>query len=187
MSKKASGSGASKSQNKSATNVSKITTTKRYGRVQRYVSGLNFLGLAFATLFYALSLLPSLLPRSSVLQGVVTGLSVVSGYGIGVLLSHGIRWATEKDVPTKYKAYAWRALQIVGPLVVLLFTYLGKVWHDEVRDLVELPADGGMRGVVMLLVAGLVAVGVLALSRKIRQLFRWLQKKSTRLFRDVLA
>jgi uncharacterized membrane protein len=177
MNKKSLKSRANKSQNQSATNVSKITTKKRYGRVRQYVSRLNYLGLAFATLFYALSLLPSLLPRSSVLQGLVTGLSVVSGYGIGVLLSFGIRWATEKDVPAKYKAWAWRALRIIGPLVVLLFGYLGKVWHDEVRALVGMPADSGMRVVTMLLVAALVAVGVLALSRAVRRLFHWLQKK----------
>ncbi|MDR9469176.1 alpha/beta-hydrolase family protein, partial [Marinospirillum sp.] len=45
------------------------------------------LGLLLGTLFFALSLTPSLLPRGEWVQGVISGLSMLAGYGCGVFLS----------------------------------------------------------------------------------------------------
>src|SRR5690348_5432796 len=42
-------------------------------------------GLASGTLFFAVSLTPSLLPRSVLFQGLVSGLSLTLGYAIGRL------------------------------------------------------------------------------------------------------
>src|SRR5215468_2006443 len=42
-------------------------------------------GLLLGTLFFAASLTPSLLPRSFLTQGVLSGFSLAAGYGIGVL------------------------------------------------------------------------------------------------------
>jgi len=41
-------------------------------------------GLLLGTLFFAASLTPSLLPRSFLAQGVLSGCSLAAGYGIGV-------------------------------------------------------------------------------------------------------
>src|SRR5262245_43377675 len=41
-------------------------------------------GLVFGALFFAVSLTPSLLPRTYLTQGVLSGFSLVAGYGIGV-------------------------------------------------------------------------------------------------------
>src|SRR5262245_60102614 len=41
-------------------------------------------GLPLGTLFFAASLTPSLLPRSFLTQGVLSGFSLAAGYGIGV-------------------------------------------------------------------------------------------------------
>ena len=42
-------------------------------------------GLVVGTLFFALSLTPSLLPRSALIQGLVSGILFAVGYGLGVL------------------------------------------------------------------------------------------------------
>ena len=42
-------------------------------------------GLCFALIFTCLSFTPSLLPRGSVVQGVVCGITAAIGYGVGVL------------------------------------------------------------------------------------------------------
>jgi len=41
--------------------------------------------LLLGTLFFALSLTPSLLPRPNLMQGLISGFALVFGYGIGVL------------------------------------------------------------------------------------------------------
>ena len=145
--------------------------------VKRYVAKLNFLGLVVALLFYVFSMLPSLLPRTSLIQGLVTGISIISGYGIGVLFSHIVRWFTEYDVPAKYKPFAWKALAIIAPILIVVFGALGHIWHDEVRALVGLEGDGDLRLTIVLAVAILLAVVILAVSRAIRKFFRFLFRK----------
>jgi len=44
-------------------------------------------GLLLGTLFFAASLTPTLLPRSFLTQGVLSGCSLATGYGIGVFAS----------------------------------------------------------------------------------------------------
>ncbi len=57
------------------------------------VFGLDFVGVVFALFFFAWSLSPSLLPRNWVFQGVVSGISSVAGYGVGlVLIFPARRW-----------------------------------------------------------------------------------------------
>jgi uncharacterized membrane protein len=47
---------------------------------------LDFVGVAFATLFFCLSLTPSLLPRDWMFQGLICGINATIGYGLGVLV-----------------------------------------------------------------------------------------------------
>ena len=45
-------------------------------------------GLAGAVLFLCLSLTPSLLPRTGVTQGLISGITAAFGYGVGVLAAN---------------------------------------------------------------------------------------------------
>ena len=53
---------------------------------RRYGRRFSGTGGVLALLFYCFSLTPSLIPRTWLYQGVITGLCVVAGYGFGVLL-----------------------------------------------------------------------------------------------------
>ena len=52
--------------------------------LKRYSASFSFVGLVFATLLFAASLSPSLLPRPYLVQGLLSGLSTAVGYGVGV-------------------------------------------------------------------------------------------------------
>ena len=52
---------------------------------------LCFGGLAGALVFFCLSLTPSLLPRGVMLQGVISGITAVIGYGVGSGASAAVR------------------------------------------------------------------------------------------------
>jgi uncharacterized membrane protein len=54
---------------------------------------LDFAGVAFAALFFCLSLTPSLLPRDWIMGGVIGGINAAIGYGIGVLAGAAVRMA----------------------------------------------------------------------------------------------
>ena len=47
---------------------------------------LDFTGIAFAALFFCLSLTPSLLPRDWLFAGLIGGINAAIGYGIGVFV-----------------------------------------------------------------------------------------------------
>src|SRR5690606_25691142 len=53
---------------------------------QQYGSSFSYVGLVVATLFFAASLTPSLLPRHFAVQGLLSGIALCVGYGVGVLL-----------------------------------------------------------------------------------------------------
>ncbi|WP_205844303.1 alpha/beta-hydrolase family protein [Mycolicibacterium sp. GF69] len=52
---------------------------------------LDFVGIAFGTLFFCLSLTPSLLPRDWLFAGLIGGINAAIGYGIGVFLAKMVR------------------------------------------------------------------------------------------------
>src|SRR5690606_24455286 len=62
------------------------------------IAGLSTLGVLTGTLFFAFSLTPSLTPRSMLLQGIVSGVSLSVGYLIG--------WAGR---------WLWSALELPEP------------------------------------------------------------------------
>lgn len=105
-------------------------------RIFRYVYRLNFLGLSVALVFFCFSVLPSLLPRPWLYQSLISGISIAIGYGIGVLLSAAIRWTFQYELPRTVKQKGWKLLGIFGPLVFIIYSYLGSIWQNEVHRLV---------------------------------------------------
>ncbi len=91
---------------------------------QRYLRRFHPVGLAVALLFFIASMTPSLLPRPWYLQSVATGISIVTGYGLGCLAAWAIRrcgvhpaWQTK----TKRVGY-------------LSQTYAGKMHDKKIVD-----------------------------------------------------
>lgn len=135
------------------------------------------MGLSLATVFFCFSITPSLMPRSSFVQGFVSGASVAIGYGIGVLLSALIRWFTEKDFPAAYKPHAWKSLAVVAPIAILIFLILGAQWQDEVRTLVGWQKGGSLQAIRVMLFTILFGLAFIALGRAVQTFYKWLQKK----------
>lgn len=150
----------------------------RSGRtaVRRYLSRFSPVGLAVGLLFYWISLTPSLLPRSWAFQGVITGISVVVGYGIGVLeqwvtamCGVRIRW------PARASRIAWWGLAAVAAVLVPLGVVLGVHWQGELRELFGMPPTGSVHGVGIVVVAVAVGLSLLQLFRG----FRWIVRRLT--------
>ena len=55
-------------------------------RFMKFWTSLSTIGLLLGALFFAASLTPSLVPRTYLTQGVLSGVCFASGYGLGVLL-----------------------------------------------------------------------------------------------------
>lgn len=151
--------------------------------LRRFVSRLEPAALFGAVVFFAFSMTPSLLPRTWYLQGVATGISVATGYGVGCLIVWivhlcGLRphWSDTT------KRYGWWALAASAIIVIPLFLILGSWWQEIVRKLVEVDVEGPGRILYLgvLVVALIVAVLLLAIARGLCWCARSLAVRFTR-------
>ena len=156
--------------------------------IRRYLGRFSSTGLVVALLFYWISLTPSLIPRSWVFQGAITGISAVVGYGIGLLLhwtfvTAGVRipW------PTRTRRIAWWTLAAGTVVVVPTAVVLGVYWQDQVRELFGMPPAGAGHGIAVVLTALVVALLLLQLFRGLRWIARWLTDRIDRVVPKPVA
>ncbi len=141
----------------------------RWRRRARWVfwRRLPFGGLVGALVFFCLSLTPSLLPRAVFLQGAVSGITAVIGYGLGCAGSAILRKFVSEP-SARAKRIAWSSLLGVSVALVSLFLYLGAQWQKTVRELMEMDALEDWKWVAILVIAAIVGYLVLFSSRLVR-------------------
>ena len=129
-------------------------------------------GLVGALVFVCLSLSPSLLPRTGLIQGVVCGITGAIGYGIGVVVAWMWRAFADRDArPTQRRS--WQILAVVAAACLVAAMALGRYWQGQIRALLGVPPDGLASLVVTPLLAALVIVTLVALGRAVRGVYRW--------------
>lgn len=155
-------------------------------RSRRHLSvfGLDFVGLVVALFFFAWSLSPSLIPREWFYQGLVSGVTGIIGYGIGVLLAYPARrWIAPRLTWWRQR----HTVRIVAEIVVALIalgTLVGSLlvaadWQNEVRALMGLDPTTGFAYLRTGLVSAAIFAAVLFLGRGLR----WVGRK----FAEFLA
>ncbi|MDZ4659589.1 MAG: alpha/beta-hydrolase family protein [Bythopirellula sp.] len=106
--------------------------------VQRCYASFSFWGLVVATLFFAASLTPSLLPRHFAVQGVLSGIALAVGYGVGVFLV----WLwdyLELPKPSEKLNRLSKQLTTLGVAVVATtFLWRATIWQNSIRQLMEM-------------------------------------------------
>ena len=100
-----------------------------------WIRHFTFTGSAFGLIFLLLSLTPSLLPRGPLFQGVVSGCSGATGYGLGVFLVWLVRYMRSKDSSPPPPRWAWLPLIGLGTLGMIAMAIWFHVWQDDVRNL----------------------------------------------------
>lgn len=130
-------------------------------------------------LAFALSLTPSLLPRTALFQGLVTGLSTAAGYGAGALVDSAAtrvaRWAglrvQLRPGVSRGLRYGWAGLLglvlVVSPVVALR-------QQQDLARVFDQPEPGGGHALVSGLVAAVVFGLVVLLWLGVERLYRWL-------------
>ncbi|WP_413767898.1 alpha/beta hydrolase [Rhodococcus pyridinivorans] len=140
----------------------------------RWLGRFHPVGLAVALLFYCWSLSPSLLPRPWYLQGVATGISVITGYGVGVLVAWIVRkCGFETNWSATVKKVGWYLLALAAVVVVPAFLVLGSWWQDISRELVGMEPGSSWDYPGVLLVAMVVALLLLVIGRGLRRVAQW--------------
>lgn len=130
--------------------------------IKRYFSTT---GLLIGTLFFALSLSPTLIPRPDTVQGIISGLALASGYGVGVFSI----WILKYFELPQPKEKSQRILQIAAGSFFLLITVISlwrtTIWQNSLRQLMGMEADAFVQPVVVGLIAIVVFLAVLLIGR----------------------
>jgi uncharacterized membrane protein len=130
-------------------------------------------GLVGALAFLCVSLTPSLLPRTGLTQGLISGITAAFGYAVGVLAAYVWRAFADRDVrPTRKRS--WLIFAGVAVVAFVGATIFGRYWQGRIRDLMDAPADSALSLLVVPVVAAVVFVVLVAVSRAIHRLYRWL-------------
>ncbi len=132
-------------------------------------------GLVVALLFFALSLSPSLLPRTGLFQGVVSGITAVIGYAFGVVGAWLWRYL---EIPradretTVGRVLLGIPVALVGVLALLsIWRQVG--WQNDVRELFDMAPTSPTVWLTIIVVTVLVGALLLIIARSIRRLFRF--------------
>ncbi|MFD6856557.1 alpha/beta hydrolase [Rhodococcus sp. NPDC060090] len=145
-------------------------------------------GLAVALFFFAQSMSPSLLPRVWYLQGVATGISIATGYGIGCLVAWILRRCGVRPQWTDTtRRRGWWLLAVTALVVIPTFLVLGSWWQQVVRELVGLERLERLLYLPVLLVSLAVALLLIAVARLLRFEVVWLSAISARFLPDSVA
>ncbi len=146
----------------------------------RFWHSFSAVGLLVGTLFFAASLTPSLLPRTVVTQGALSGVSLAAGYGVGIF---GLWLWAYLDLP-KPGTRTERIVKLVAIFVftVIALTFLLKTadWQNTIRNLMELePIDSGHPTRVGLIAAPVFVV-LIILGRLFQSTFLLVSRKLNR-------
>lgn len=137
-------------------------------------------GLLLGVLFFAASLTPTLLPRSFLTQGLLSGCALATGYGIGVF--GGWLWTYMELGPIKsrFVQLAYLAAAAVCAIVAVISLWQAAQWQNSIRQLMELePIDTAHPFAVGLIALTTFAV-VIALARLFRLTFRFVANRVNR-------
>ena len=145
----------------------------------RFLPGATVPGMIFATVFFAASLAPSLVPRGMLVQAFLSGVSLAAGYGVGVALA----WLGQAMQVPQLPSKGWRAGVAVVCLLAAGYALAQATgWQNGLRALMELPPLETSRPVSLVVLTVALFLIILLLSRGVRSLSRSLSRQLQRLF-----
>lgn len=147
----------------------------------------SFVGLVFATLLFAFSLTPSLVPRPFVFQGIISGLSFTVGYVAGVFLQWLWYYLGLPSWPETLKRIARAAVTGLCALVAVFFLWKASYWQDEIRALMQMPPASGLPSFFIAIIAIGVFLFLYSITRVLKQLARFIKRQLLPLVSEHLA
>ncbi|MEC3955314.1 alpha/beta hydrolase [Nocardia sp. CDC153] len=149
------------------------------------VIDLNHTGLVVATIFFAWSVTPSLVPRDWLFQGLISGINAAIGYGVGCVLQwlfrKWIRPRVKLETPSEGVRYLVKVVVVIAcVLVAARMLVLSADWQREITTLMGM--EGTTRAAYLRTGGLSFAVGalVVAVYRTLRTAVRLLARLLSR-------
>jgi len=150
-------------------------------------SSVSIPGALTGLLMFVLSLWPSLLPKLSVTQGVVSGISFMVGYGLGA----GWQWAWNHLGLSRPRGWVWATLRwlwfavLTYLLLMAMWRFVG--WQNDMRDTFGMERISAMIWLTIIPVAFVSSALILIVVRALRRLLGYLTGWLGRVFPRRLA
>jgi uncharacterized membrane protein len=146
----------------------------------RYWESFSFVGLAVATLLFASSLSPSLLPRHFVSQGILSGFSLAVGYGLGVFFVWLWLYLEIRKPSDAIQRVSKRLTILVVAVVAISFLWRATVWQNSIRQLMEMEPVATAYPWRVALIAMLTGILLIATARGLGILWRFVDRRIRR-------
>ncbi|REL38396.1 hypothetical protein DYD21_00105 [Rhodohalobacter sp. SW132] len=134
-------------------------------------------GLLVGTFFFALSMTPSLLPRTDFYQGLVSGLSMAAGYGIGVLFIWLYTYFQMPQPKQKTQKKLQITAAVISILTAVIFLWRANGWQNSIRELMQMEETASGQPLIIGAIALMVFLAVIMIARAIRWTFRFVTRK----------
>ncbi len=138
----------------------------------RMIDAFSLTGLALATLFFCASLTPSLIPRESITQGILSGLSFSCGYGVGVALR--ALW-TYMELPRTDRPRLVSASPVIllaCLIAAVFFLIQASSWQDSIRILMGMAPANKVGPFEVAAIALVTFAVVILIARLLERVFR---------------
>lgn len=146
-------------------------------RLLEFAGGFPAAAVTGALLAFAASLTPSLIPRTFLVQGALSGIAAATGYGAGLLLLKLWRYLQVPEIRGGAARWARTGALLPGAAMAALGLYMAPVWQDSVRELMKMePVNVGYRVEILLLALAVFAV-ILLLARLFRLSFQFFTRR----------
>lgn len=133
--------------------------------LQRFLRSLSGGGLVLGTIFFAASLTPTLIPRTFVTQGALSGACFAAGYGIGVAWRWLWQYMGLPELPHRHLRIVKIAAAALCAAVALWFLWQNSAWQNSIRDLMGLEPVTNIHAVEICLIAIVTFLVVMLLAR----------------------
>ncbi|HCJ29069.1 MAG TPA: hypothetical protein DHV63_07205, partial [Pseudomonas sp.] len=141
---------------------------------------LSGFGLLLGTLFFCAALMPSLLPRSTLSQGVLAGAALAAGYGIGVFWRWLWRYLELPERPERLHNQTNIVIAILCAALAAYFLSQVTAWQNSIRSLMQMQpvTSGHLLEVVLTALATFLIL--LLLARLYRLVSRFVSRHADR-------
>ena len=138
-------------------------------------------GLVVGTLFFVASLTPTLIPRTYLTQGVLSGACFAAGYGVGVAW----RWLwayMELPEPRERLLLALKiAVASACAVVAMMFLWRAAGWQNSIRELMQLEPVPSAHPLEVCVIAIVTFLVLIALARLFKRISRLISERLGRL------
>lgn len=153
----------------------------------RILKSFSATGLLLGTVFFAVSLTPSLVPRPFLLQALVSGFALASGYAVGVILRWLWGYLQLPLPPGRIRLWIKLGMAVIFAGVAIGFLVQASRWQNSVRSLMELDPVEGTRPISVGVIALLLFLVLLGLARVLLWIKRLMARKYNRVLPQRIA